>query len=160
MNKPLLIDADGLNLLASSLQLKETITSPLVITPHPGEAARLLSATATDAKGALTSADIQMDRFGCIKNLHAQFDQVESCTVVLKGAGSLIYDGHLLLVCNQGSAAMAAPGMGDVLSGICIGLMAQLMHPSPDEGEAKASLPEITALAVCLHASAADRYTG
>jgi NAD(P)H-hydrate epimerase len=159
MNKPMLIDADGLNLLASSLQEKEKIASPLVITPHPGEAARLLSATATDAKDAHSSTDIQKDRFENIKKLHALFDQVESCTVVLKGAGSLIYDGQLLRVCNQGSAAMAAPGMGDVLSGICIGLMAQLMHPSPDEGQTDISLSEITALAVCLHASAAVRYT-
>ena len=100
-----------------------------------------------------------MDRFASIKKLHALFDEVEICSVVLKGAGSLVYDGRLLLVCNQGSAAMAAPGMGDVLSGICIGLMAQLMNPSPDEGEGEVSLSEITALAVCLHAGAADRYT-
>jgi NAD(P)H-hydrate epimerase len=159
MNKPMLIDADGLNLLASSLQLKETISTPLVITPHPGEAARLLSGTVTETKEAVSSADIQKDRFSSIRKLRAWFDDVKSCTVVLKGSGSLVYDGQLLLVCNQGSAAMAAPGMGDVLSGICIGLMAQLMRPSSDEGEGEVSLSEITALAVCLHAGAADRYT-
>jgi len=159
MNKPLLVDADGLNLLASGLQEKGTISGPLVITPHPGEAARLLSGSGADAKDTLTSADIQIDRFGNIKKLHALFDEVETCTVVLKGAGSLIYDGQLLRVCSLGNAAMAAPGMGDVLSGICIGLMAQLLRPSPDEAEDEASLSEITALAVCLHASAADRYT-
>ena len=159
MDKPLLVDADGLNLLALSLQEKVTISSPLVITPHPGEAARLLSGSGNNVKGALSSADIQRDRFGSIKRLHALFDEAESCTVVLKGAGSLIYDGRLLLVCNQGNAAMAAPGMGDVLSGICIGLMAQLMPPSSDKIGAQVSLSEITSLAVCLHASAADRYT-
>jgi len=159
MNKPLLVDADGLNLLAFGLQEKETISGPLVITPHPGEAARLLSGRGADAKHALTSADIQMDRFEKIKKLHSLFDEAKTCTVVLKGAGSLIYDGQLLRVCNRGSAAMAAPGMGDVLSGICIGLMAQLLRPSPDEAEDEASLSEITALAVCLHASAADSYT-
>ena len=159
MNKPLLVDADGLNLLASGLQEKETMTCPLVITPHPGEAARLLSAKGSDAKQVLSSADIQMDRFSSIRKLHALFDEVESCTVVLKGAGSLIYDGQLILVCNQGNAAMAAPGMGDVLSGICIGLMAQLMQPSSEEGESEVSLFEVAALAVCLHASTADRYT-
>ena len=159
IKKPLLVDADGLNLLASSMQDKETISSPLVITPHPGEAARLLSGTGTDTNEALSSADIQKDRFASIRKLRARFDDVKSCTVVLKGAGSLIYDGKQLLVCNQGNAAMAAPGMGDVLSGICIGLMAQLMHLSSVEAEAEVSLSEITALAVCLHASAADRYT-
>ena len=54
---------------------------------------------------------------------------------------------------------MAAPGMGDVLSGICIGLMAQLMLPSSVDSKTEVSLSEITSLAVCLHASAADRYT-
>ena len=159
MGKPMLVDADGLNLLALGLRENETIISPLVITPHPGEAARLLSASGSDVKDALSSADIQMDRFGSIKKLHALFTEAESCSVVLKGAGSLIYDGKLIRVCNLGSAAMAAPGMGDVLSGICIGLMAQLMHASSDEGGTEVSLSEIMTLAVCLHASTADRYT-
>jgi len=159
LNKPLLIDADGLNLLALGLHEKEAITSTLVLTPHPGEAARLLSGSGTGVKQALGSADIQMDRFASIKKLHALFAAAESCCVVLKGAGSLIYDGKVLRVCKQGNAAMAAPGMGDVLSGICIGLMAQLMRPSSGEGAAEISLSEITSLAVCLHASAADRYT-
>ena len=158
MDKPLLVDADGLNLLALSLQ-EATINSPLVITPHPGEAARLLSGSGSDVKDVLSSTDIQMDRFASIKKLQALFAEAESCSVVLKGAGSLIYDGKLLQVCNQGNAAMAAPGMGDVLSGICIGLMAQLMFASSDRKKAEVSLSEITSLAVCLHASAADRYS-
>ena len=159
MNKPLLIDADGLNLLASARHAIATITSPLVITPHPGEAARLLSVAAAEAENAISSADIQADRFDNIKQLHALFGEVKSCSVVLKGAGSLIYDGRLLRVCNRGSAAMAAPGMGDVLSGICIALMAQLMRPSSGGEEGEVDLSEIVTLAVCLHACAAEKYT-
>ena len=137
LNKPILVDADALNLLAkSNLEIK----SPLVITPHPGEAARLLSTTST-----LSSTDIQSDRFMAIKQLHQLFVASESCAVVLKGAGSLIFDGQTLKVCPLGNAAMAAPGMGDVLSGIVIALMAQKIKTS-DAAE----------LGVCLHAAAAQ----
>ncbi len=122
LDKPVLVDADALNLLAKS-NIK--IKSPLVITPHPGEAARLLSTTST-----LNSADVQRDRFAAIKQLHRLFAGSESCVVILKGSGSLIFDGHKLKVCSLGNAAMAAPGMGDVLSGIIIALMAQKIEIS------------------------------
>jgi len=145
--KPVLIDADALNLMASH-DIK--ITSPVVITPHPGEAARLLSGNALSGKvlsGAqtLSSKDIQQDRFTAIKALHVLFKESESCTVVLKGSGSLIFDGQCIKVCALGNAAMAAPGMGDVLSGIIIALMAQGIN-----------LSDAAELGVCLHASAAD----
>ncbi len=141
LNKPMLIDADALNLLAKTDDIK--IKSALVITPHPGEAARLLS-TGT----ALNSADIQCDRFAAIKQLRQLFDTSESCVVVLKGSGSLIFDGQTTKVCSLGNAAMAAPGMGDILSGIVIALMAQKIESS-DAAE----------LGVCLHAAAAQSVT-
>ena len=141
LNKPMLIDADALNLIA---QHKMRITSPLVVTPHPGEAARLLSNTEK-----LSSADVQQDRFKTIKKLYALFDQSESCLVILKGSGTLVYDGQTIKICPRGNAAMAAPGMGDVLSGIVIALMAQNIN-NADAAE----------LAVCLHASAAALITG
>ncbi|MDT8283232.1 MAG: NAD(P)H-hydrate dehydratase, partial [Gammaproteobacteria bacterium] len=109
LDKPMLIDADALSLLATH-DIK--VTSSLVITPHPGEASRLLSKTKT-----VSSADIQADRFAAIKAIHSLFEESESCVVVLKGSGSLIFDGRVTKVCSLGSAAMAAPGMGDVLSG-------------------------------------------
>ena len=136
LNKTMLIDADALNLMA---QHEVSINSSLVITPHPGEAARLLSAGKT-----LNSADIQKDRFKAAKKLHDMFDTGGSCVVILKGSGTLIYNGETLKVCSLGNAAMAAPGMGDVLSGIVIALMAQGINIS-DAAE----------LGVCLHASAA-----
>lgn len=141
LNKPMLIDADALNLMALNAI---AVTSPLVITPHPGEAARLLS---VDTE--LSSADIQKDRFSAVLKLHALFEACESCSVVLKGSGTLIFDGQEIKVCSLGNAAMAAPGMGDVLSGIVIALMAQGLDDS-DAAE----------LGVCLHASAADSVVG
>jgi len=141
LEKPLLIDADALSLLAKN-DIK--IKSPLVITPHPGEAARLLSNTAS----AFNSADIQRDRFSAVKQLFQLFADSGSCAVILKGSGSLIFDGQIIKVCASGNAAMAAPGMGDVLSGIVIALMAQ-----------KISIHDAAELAVCLHAAAAESLT-
>ncbi len=140
LKKPMLVDADALNLLAKS-HIK--IKSPLLITPHPGEAARLLSTTSS-----LNSVDIQADRFVAIKQLFQLFDTSESCAVILKGSGSLIFDGRQIKVCALGNAAMAAPGMGDVLSGIVIALMAQ-----------KIEISDAAELGVCLHAAAAQSVT-
>jgi len=134
LKKPILIDADALNLIAKH---EYKISSPLLITPHPGEARRLLLK--------VSSTDVQVNRFDAIRNLHNLFKEAESCVVILKGSGTLIFDGHTIKVCNAGNAAMAAPGMGDVLSGICIALLAQNIAAA-DAAE----------LAVCLHASAAD----
>jgi NAD(P)H-hydrate epimerase len=140
--KPVLFDADALNLIALH-DIK--ISSPLVITPHPGEAARLLSSRLLSNDQALGSADIQQDRFAAVTALHVLFADSESCMVVLKGSGSLLFDGQLIKVCALGNAAMAAPGMGDVLSGIIIALMAQGLNNN-DAAE----------LGVCLHARVAD----
>ncbi|MBE9564998.1 MAG: bifunctional ADP-dependent NAD(P)H-hydrate dehydratase/NAD(P)H-hydrate epimerase, partial [Proteobacteria bacterium] len=81
--------------------------------------------------------------------LHAMFEGCETCSVVLKGSGTLIFDGQEIRVCSLGNAAMSAPGMGDVLSGIIIALMAQNVIAS-DAAE----------LGVCLHAAAASIVTG
>jgi NAD(P)H-hydrate epimerase len=137
----MLIDADALNLIAKH-GLK--INSPLVITPHPGEAARLLSDKTT-----FSSADVQRDRFDAVKKLYDMFAVKDACTVILKGSGTLIFNGETLKVCSLGNAAMAAPGMGDILSGIVIALMAQGIDIS-----------EAAELAVCLHASAAGLLAG
>ena len=140
LNKTMLIDADALNLIALH---KIKISSSLLITPHPGEAARLLS-----QETPLSSADIQQDRFAAVKKLHLLFSDSEACVVILKGSGSLIFDGQTLKVCSAGNAAMAAPGMGDVLSGIVIALLAQGIK-----------IGDAAQLGVCLHASAAQFVT-
>lgn len=145
LNKPLLIDADGLNRLAENRHIiADIMTDSLVLTPHPGEAARLLSSDQS-----LSAADIQDDRFSAIKKIHELFIHKKNCAVVLKGSGTLIFDGSQIKICQLGNAAMAAPGMGDVLSGIIIALQAQkfITNEAAEQG-------------VCLHALAAQRVTG
>lgn len=107
--KPLVLDADALNLLAAAPQ---PLTAPAVLTPHPGEAARLLGSTA---------AQIQRDRPAAARALQSRYRAV----VVLKGAGSLIADSARLDWCPYGNPGMAVGGMGDLLTGIIAALMAQ-----------------------------------
>jgi len=137
LKKPILLDADALNIMVNH---KLHFDTDIVITPHPGEAARLLSGSEN-----MSSADVQQNRFEAIKRLYELLDTRESATVILKGSGTLIFDGQVTKVCTLGSAAMAAPGMGDVLSGICIALMAQLDK-----------IGDAVELAVSLHSAAAD----
>jgi len=128
---PLVVDADALNLLATDpLQRRDW-----VLTPHPGEAARLLGCTAQA---------IQQDRFQAVERLQQRYGGV----VVLKGAGTLIRDDSKrpLAVSSDGNPGMASGGMGDVLTGIIAGLLAQGFGPS-DAAE----------MGVCLHGAAADR---
>jgi NAD(P)H-hydrate epimerase len=108
--KPLVLDADGLNLLARE---PRRFDRPAVLTPHPGEAARLLGHSI---------AEIERDRFAASRELAGRYNAV----VVLKGAGSMVAspDGHLD-VCPWGNPGMASGGMGDLLTGIVAALLAQ-----------------------------------
>jgi NAD(P)H-hydrate epimerase len=106
--KPMVVDADGLNLLATSPITK----SDWILTPHPGEAARLLNCS---------NAEIQRDRFAAVLSLQDKYGGV----VILKGAGTLIASEHQLAVSNTGNPGMASGGMGDVLTGVIAGLVAQ-----------------------------------
>jgi len=106
--KILIIDADGLNLLAVS-----PIANPnWILTPHPGEAARLLNCA---------TADIQQDRFAAVSALQAKYDGI----AILKGAGTLIASKDDCAVSTTGNPGMASGGMGDVLAGVIAGLLAQ-----------------------------------
>lgn len=127
---PLVVDADALNLLAAAPVFRDN----WILTPHPGEAARLL--------GTEPSA-IQADRFESIRHLRDRFGGV----VVLKGAGTLILgDSHRPTgVCDGGNPGMATAGTGDVLTGLIAALLAQGLDP---EDAARAG--------VCLHAAAGD----
>ena len=106
---PLVVDADALNLLAFEPQRREN----WVLTPHPGEAARLLG---------MTAGEVQADRFAAVTALRDRFNGI----TVLKGAGSLVAGatGPIRLN-NTGNPGMAGGGMGDVLTGIIAGLVAQ-----------------------------------
>ena len=124
---PIILDADALNLLAQHPREN----SRWLLTPHPGEAARLLNNTASE---------IQADRVHAVKQIHYNYGG----TVVLKGAGSLIASKQdKVLVCNEGHPAMASAGMGDVLSGILGALVAQGL-----------SLDEAASIGVYAHAYA------
>jgi NAD(P)H-hydrate epimerase len=110
--KPLIIDADGLNLLAKMVSHKELPHYDWILTPHPAEAARLLNCS---------TAAIQQDRFAAVLALQEKYHGV----VVLKGSGTLIASSEEIAVSNTGNAGMASGGMGDVLTGILAGLVAQ-----------------------------------
>jgi len=131
---PLVVDADALNLIAD---MPDALPREWVLTPHPGEAARLLRCS---------TGEIQADRFAAAERLQQRFGG----TVVLKGAGSLVASagtgGCEIAVCSAGNPGMASGGMGDVLSGVIAGLIAQGLDPA-DAAE----------LGVLLHARAADR---
>jgi NAD(P)H-hydrate epimerase len=107
--KPLVVDADALNLLASAPRA----LPDAVLTPHPGEAARLLGCT---------NAEVQRDRIAAAKRIAARFDAV----VVLKGAGSIVAaPDRVPRIIGAGNPGMAAGGMGDVLTGVIAALRAQ-----------------------------------
>lgn len=112
----LLLDADALNLIARDGELLATLQTRVgasVLTPHPGEAARLL--------GQDTHA-IQADRESAIRQLTA----LTGATVVLKGHATLVQQPGQAIWCNStGNPGMAAPGMGDVLAGVIAALIAQ-----------------------------------
>jgi len=108
--KPAVLDADALNLLAAS---PCPLPAGSILTPHPGEAARLLG---------IDTAGVQRDRFGVARRLAGQFDAV----VVLKGAGSIIAaPKRSPRQVDAGNPGMAVGGMGDVLAGVVASLHAQ-----------------------------------
>ncbi len=106
---PLVMDADALNWLAAHPRSCDH----WILTPHPGEAARLLGTT---------PAAVQADRLGSARALQARYGGV----AVLKGAGTIVYPpGGPAFVCDRGNPGMAAGGMGDVLTGVVAGIAAQ-----------------------------------
>jgi len=128
---PLVVDADALNLLAEQPGSREQ----WVLTPHPGEAARLLGSTV---------AEVQRDRFSAVAALRQQYGGI----AVLKGAGTLVAAPGATppAVCTDGNPGMASGGMGDVLTGLIGGLIAQGL-----------GLRDAAETGVCLHSAAADR---
>ena len=128
--KPMIVDADGLNILATN---RKHFTN-WILTPHPGEAGRLLE---------VETAEVQADRYAAVIEIQKRYGGV----VVLKGSGTLICDeqGDVSVV-NAGNPGMASGGMGDVLAGVIGGLLAQGL-----------SLRDAARVGVWIHAVAADR---
>lgn len=107
--KPVVVDADALNLLAMSPRALPRA----VLTPHPGEAARLLQ---------ITTEQVQKNRFVAARTLAKKY----ACTIVLKGAGTLVAAPEQMpRVIAAGNPGMATGGMGDVLTGVIAALIAQ-----------------------------------
>lgn len=131
---PLVVDADALNLLCSG-HFTLSPNSNWIMTPHPGEAARLLG---------ISSSAVQRDRFDAARTLQKKF----KATVLLKGAGTLICcdQQSAFDLCSAGNPGMATGGMGDMLSGILGGLLAQGFLPR-----------DAAKVGACLHAAAADK---
>lgn len=131
MAKPLIVDADALNALVDATGLLDARTAPTVLTPHPGELARLLSTT---------PLSVQADRVSSSARLAAA-----ERVVVLKGAGTLVTDGARTVANTSGSPALATAGSGDVLAGMIAALLAQGLGTL-----------DAAALAVNLHGSTGD----
>ena len=131
---PMVVDADALNILSEGRVGVGADSGDWVLTPHPGEAARLLN---------ISNAEIQQDRLAACKVIQQRFKG----TVLLKGAGTLIFSGDgPVSLCPYGNPGMATGGMGDVLAGVIGGLLAQGL-----------SAEQATQLGACLHGVAADR---
>jgi hydroxyethylthiazole kinase-like uncharacterized protein yjeF len=109
---PVVMDADALNLLAES---PRKLPADWILTPHPGEAGRLLGSD---------TRSVQSDRLAAARELHSRYGAV----VVLKGAGTLVASGGecRLAICDRGNPGMATAGMGDVLTGVIAGLRGQI----------------------------------
>lgn len=133
LGKPTVIDADALTILAQGRVVKNPNgRGQWILTPHPGEAARLLG---------VTIEAIEADRYGAALAIAERYQ----AAVILKGAGSVIACEGRLNVVAEGNPGMATGGMGDVLSGILGGLWAQNLP-----------LDKVATLGASLHAAAAD----
>ena len=110
---PMLIDADGLNIIADKIELLKDKPSPVVVTPHPGEMARMLNTT---------SKEIQANRIESSRKLSAEY----GIYVILKGARTIVATPEGEVYINPtGNPGMATAGTGDVLSGIVAGFLSQ-----------------------------------
>ncbi|OEE63580.1 bifunctional ADP-dependent (S)-NAD(P)H-hydrate dehydratase/NAD(P)H-hydrate epimerase [Enterovibrio norvegicus] len=110
-NLPMVLDADALHFLR---QYPRRYAN-WVLTPHPGEAAKLLG---------ISVSSIERDRFSAVKELQNRYGGV----VVLKGAGTIVYDGSVFTVIDAGNPGMASGGMGDVLAGTIAACISQTKH--------------------------------
>jgi len=130
---PIVIDADGINMLAENPEILKQVDVPVILTPHPGEMARLSGSTVKKIQG---------DRVSVSRIFAKEFN----VHLVLKGASTVIAhpDGRIF-ICPTGNKGMASGGMGDALTGVIAGLLAQGYSPESS-----------THLGVWLHGAAAD----
>ena len=116
-NAPIVIDADGVNALSKSKEILSSLSPQTVLTPHPGEMARLIGGTVEA---------LERERVGIAQ----RFAETHNITLVLKGAPTVIARGNGEVWINStGNAGMATGGMGDILTGLIAGLIAQKVSP-------------------------------
>jgi NAD(P)H-hydrate epimerase len=133
-DKALVLDADALNLVADT---KKPLPADSIITPHPGEASRLL---------ACSTVEVQRDRYRAAQELSERY----RCAVVLKGAGTIVASpDRLPRVIAAGNPGMAVGGMGDVLTGTIAALRAQGLQAF-----------DAASAGALLHAAAGDAAAG
>ena len=133
-DKPLVLDADALNLIAFNEVRLPSGKHNWILTPHPAEAARLLGCDI---------ARVQQDRFSAVMELHQKYGGI----IVLKGAGTLITSEDFSIdIVTAGNPGMSSGGMGDVLTGVISGLVAQHLN-----------LKEAAKIGAFIHSEAADR---
>jgi len=135
---PLVLDADGLNLMAAGRVPPRSAGKPWVMTPHPGEYRRL--AAHYGVQGDPVHAHARADAARALAG-------VTGAVVVLKGAGTVISDGQRVVVNATGNPALATAGSGDVLTGVIAGLIAQGME-----------VFEAAVLGAHVHGAAADAW--
>jgi NAD(P)H-hydrate epimerase len=143
---PLVIDADALNALSETPDFASDLRAPIVITPHPGEFARLAAALSLDLDPVdparrEQAAGTMAARLGCV--------------VVLKGSHTVVSDGVRAWICDAVEPALATGGSGDALSGLIGGLAAQFVRR---DARHPMALFETACLAVRLHADSATRW--
>lgn len=130
LNCPIILDADGINCITDCIDIIKQTRQEVILTPHPAEMARLCGVTA---------ADIQSDRLEYART----FARENNCTVILKGAGTIVASPDYAFVNPTGNSGMSKGGSGDVLSGMIASLKAQGLAAAP--------------LGVYLHGKAGDR---
>ena len=118
LTMPCVIDADGLNAVATNRAILHAANAPVILTPHPGEMARLLGCT---------TADVSHDRIGSATEL----SKTTRTIVILKGARTLVaFPNGSVGICPTGNPGMATAGTGDALTGIIAGLLGQGLAPA------------------------------
>jgi len=130
---PLILDADGINAVAGNIDILRAAKADILLTPHPGEMARLLG---------VTVGDVRADRRGIAK----KFAVTYGVTVILKGAGTVVASPGGCFVNPTGNAGMAKGGSGDLLAGMVSSFVAQGMKP-----------PDAAVCGAYLHGLAGDR---
>lgn len=141
---PVVVDADALNAMCEIPDITRDLRAAAVLTPHPGEYARLARALALPTAG---------PRAGMCESLARRL----GCVVVLKGAGTVVSDGRRTWAADDAEPVLATAGTGDVLTGVIAGLVAQWVRAVPGAG--RLDLLDAACLAVRAHALGAHRWS-